>query len=109
MLRIEDGNIYLTKGDTAYLQVDVTFDDGTAYEPFTGDTITLSVKTDTEATDYVFTKTVNIGEMFYIEPEDTAEQEVGKYYYDVQVNTAAGEIFTVIEPSGFYIRSEVTV
>lgn len=44
MLRIEDGNIYLTKGDTAYLQVDVTFDDGTAYEPFKGDTITLSVK-----------------------------------------------------------------
>lgn len=110
MLRIEDGAIYLTKGDTAYLKVNLAFDDGTEYEVQEGDTLTLSVKPDTkDETPYVFTKTVKPGETFEIKPEDTKEQEVGSYYYDVQLNTSIGEIFTVIEPTRFYIRNEVTV
>ena len=104
MLKIEEGKIYLTRGDTAYLNVAI---DGR--EPQAGDTVILSVKKNIDDADYAFQKNVSFGEIFVIMPEDTKDLEYGKYYYDVQVNTAIGEVFTVIEKTAFYIREEVTL
>lgn len=99
MLKIDENRIYLTRGDTAYLFAQI--DD----EEIKG-TISLTVKKDI-AGEELISKTIPIGESFVLVPEDTKDLDYGKYYYDVQINTDAGEIFTVIEKTPFYLREEV--
>lgn len=108
MLKIEEGKIYLTKGDTAYLQIAITLDDGTTYSTHEGDTLTLSVKKDLKDAAYALQKVVAANEVITILPTDTEELEYGKYVYDVQLNTSLDEVFTIIAPSGFYLKEEVT-
>lgn len=110
MFTISGGNITLTRGDTAYLALDLTVND----EPYTyteGDEIVLSVRKTTrdDDTQYLFQKVVPAGEMFVIEPEDTKPLDYGRYKFDIQLNTVKGEIFTVIGPADFRISEEVTL
>lgn len=103
MLTIDEGVIYHTRGDTGYIQL--AFD----YDWQDGDTVTLSVKKDYESEDYLFQKTVVGGQIITIYPQDTAELEYGNYIYDVQVNTALGEVFTVVGPNKYKLTKEVTI
>lgn len=105
MLRIEDENeILLTRGDTAYLTVKL---DG--YEPLEGDTISFTVKKAISDTEPVLKLTIPIDEAFVFQPSDTAGLPYGKYYYDIQIDTAFGEVFTVVEKSPFRLKEEVNV
>lgn len=108
MLRIEDGFIYLTRGDTAYLNVDIVLEDGSAYPMTPADKLTLSLKKSITDTDYALSKTIQGTTKFSILPLDTKPLEYGKYLFDVQLTTAKGEVFTIIEKSNFYIKEEVT-
>lgn len=108
MLRIDEGKIYLTRGDTAYLDILITLDDGANYVPTDGDKIYFSVKQNLDDTEYALQKEVAAGETIILMPADTNSLPIGKYWYDVQLNTAIGEVFTVIEKSAFYLREEVT-
>lgn len=110
MLKISGSNITLTRGDTAYLSLDLTLNND-PYEYEDGDTVTLSVRRTTkdDDTQYLFQKVVTAGDAIVIEPEDTKPLEYGRYKYDVQLNTAKGEVFTVVEPSEFKIAEEVTL
>lgn len=109
MLSVSGTTIKLTRGDTAYLSLDLTMD-GEAYEYADGDTVTLSVRVNTDDNpEYLFQKVVNAGETIVIQPEDTKPLAYGRYKYDVQLNTVQGEVFTVIEPSTFQITEEVTL
>lgn len=105
MFKIEEQTIYLTKGDSAYIRVKVEPDSYIAHE---GDTITLSVKKKITDSGYAFQKVVAAGEVIHIIPEDTKNLDCGKYIYDVQLSTSYGDVFTIVEPSSFYIREEVT-
>lgn len=117
MLYINGTEIHLTRGDTAYLTVPlrkVLFDENgqTRYEPYImkeDDTLTLTVKRSTKDTEACFQK-VNTGtNTFHIEPKDTCDCEFNyKYTYDVELRTANGDNFTVVEPSCFKILPEVT-
>lgn len=110
MLTIEDGAISLTRGDTAYLNIAIQNDDGSDYEFQEGDTLTLSVRKDYEEdTPYLFQKKVDGGQTIIIYPEDTKDKEYGSYYYDVQLNTYLGEVFTVVGPYRFKLTKEVTL
>lgn len=113
MLYVEsDGTIKLTRGDTAYLEVPVNMilEDGTTtpYEIKAGDTMRLSVKKNTSDEEYCFQKEVVSTSLFKIEPEDTGHCEFGKYKYDVELTTAEGDVYTVIEETPFRILPEVT-
>jgi hypothetical protein len=110
VLYIDPNNtIRLTRGDTAYLDIDIVEDStGEPYEMKAGDTLTLSVKCTVNDAECCFCKTVEQTKLIVINPEDTAHLQFGKYKYDVQLNTAAGEVFTVIEPACFTIMPEVT-
>lgn len=113
MLYVEPGNVIkITRGDTGYLEVPVDMiledDTKTPYEVKAGDTMTLSVKKSTKDTEYCFQKTVNSTNLFKIEPEDTSHCEFGKYRYDVELTTAEGDTYTVIEDTLFTILPEVT-
>lgn len=109
MLRFEDNDIYLTRGDTAYIGLNLTDNSGDSYEIKDGDTVTLSVKKNIEDENYALQITVPLGEDIYIRPEDTKELEYGRYFYDIQITTAYGEIFTVITKSLFKLEEEVTL
>ena len=105
MLNIDgDNNIKLTRGDTAYITLEVTRD-GEPYD-FTNDQTKLTVKKDTKTNWVVFQKTFN-GPTITIEPSDTEGLDYQTLKYDVQIITTSGEVFTVIEPRDFTIAEEV--
>ena len=104
-----DNTIRLTRGDTAYLEVPlVDAVTGATYEMQSGDKLTLSVKKNVKDSACCFSKVVEGTNLFKILPEDTAGCEFAKYKYDVQLDTASGDTFTVIEPACFTIMPEVT-
>ena len=108
MLEIKDnGSIYLTRGDSAYLTVVVKNGDQ-LYQPVEGDLLYFSVKKDVDDVGYVIHKVFHVGNAIVINPEDTKEQDFGKYVYDVQLSRPNGEVYTVVEPTLFYIKEEVT-
>lgn len=110
MLNITENRISLTRGDTAYLDIEVKID-GNAYELQEDDTLTLTVKkkpSDTDSEPILIQKVIYGETLFHIEPSDTAELPFGKYKYDVQLNKANGDVFTIIEPTLFIVLEEVT-
>lgn len=104
MLRFEENDIYLTRGDTAYIGLNLTGFDGTLE-----DTLTMSVKKSVSDIDYTFQIIVPFGSDIKILPEHTRELEYGKYFYDIQLDMANGDVFTIVAPSKFVVTEEVTV
>ena len=106
MLTIKNNNdIHLTQGDSAYLTVEITNDDGTLYSIKEGDTLTMTVKSTNRTK--IFSKTVQAYESIIIEPKDTADVGVGRYKYDIQLNTE-NQIYTIIPVSSFFIEEGIT-
>ena len=105
MLTIKGNDIHLTKGDSAYLNVEITNDDGTPYAIKEGDSLTITVKA-TNGTK-IFSKTVQAYESIIIEPKDTIDAGVGRYKYDIQLNTE-NQVYTIIHVSSFFIEEGIT-
>lgn len=103
-----DNSIELTRGDTARLAVTLTQEDGTEYTIQPGDSLTLSLKKSVKDAIVVLQKVITGETTFCIQPKDTAGLDFAKYKYDVQLTTAAGEVYTVIAPNTFKIAAEVT-
>lgn len=112
MLYVEGNVIKLTRGDTAYIEVPikVKLDDGTetTYEIADDDVLTFSVKKTVKDSELCIQKVCTGSNIFHILPTDTEGYEFGKYLYDVQLKTAAGDVYTVVEPTLFQILQEVT-
>lgn len=102
MFYVNGTNIKLTRGDSASLSVAL---DG--YEMQDGDTLTLSVKVDPNKTDYLLQLTAQDMAFTFL-PETTAGLPFGAYRYDIQLETANGEVYTVIPVSSFTIMEEIT-
>ena len=109
MLKVKGNNIKLTRGDTAYLTVPITDTvSGETYEIDNSDVLTFSVRKNVNAKEYLFQKVVQGSNVFKILPTDTSDLRYGTYIYDVQLDMANGDRFTIIEPSNFEVTSEVT-
>lgn len=105
----ENGVITLTRGDTAYISVNIQND--VSSEPYTvkeDDTLRLTVKKQVTDKNIAFQKVVKGVSTFIINPEDTKDLAFDKYKYDVELTTATGEVFTVVPPTAFVIDKEVT-
>lgn len=102
MFKIDGNNLYLTRGDTAYLSVSITGSDRVIKN------MILSVKKNIADAEYAFQLTATDNK-FIFEPEDTKDLDYGKYVYDIQITTEYNEIFTIVEKSNFYITDEVTI
>ena len=105
MLTIKGNEIHLTQGDSAILTVEITNDDGTPYAIKEGDSLTITVKA-TNGTK-IFSKTVQAYESIIIEPKDTVDAGVGRYKYDIQLNTE-NQVYTIIPVSSFFIEEGIT-
>lgn len=105
MLTIKGNDIHLTRGDSAFLSVAISNDDGTPYQIKEGDVLTITVKA-TNGTK-IFSKTVQAYESIVIDPQDTIDAGVGRYKYDIQLNTE-NQVYTIIPVSSFFIEEGVT-
>ncbi len=109
MLKINGSDIYITRGDTAEIDVEISRSDGTAYTLASTDKLTLTVKKSISAEKEVISKTLTGSSRIKIAPTDTSGLAFGEYVYDIQLNTADGGIYTIVEPSKLIIATEVTV
>ena len=110
MLHIkDDGTIRLTRGDTARLTIPIINSaSNSEYAMQSGDVLFFTVKKSAKDTNYLFQKKVIGANSIHIKPEDTDNLSFGKYKYDVQLTTASGDVYTIIEPSVFEIMEEIT-
>lgn len=112
MLEIKNDVIKITKGDTAAIRVELTHVNGTSYEMQEGDKLTLTVRKkpssgimlSAESSTNVIEMTANMTKLL----------EVGACCYDIQLETASGEIYTVVglrdnQLSNMVVWSEITV
>lgn len=106
MLYVEGNTIRLTRGDTAFLTVPITAA-GEEYTMQSGDTLVMSVKKTVNDAEYSFQKVAD-GNVIHILPDDTKTLPFGKYKYDLQLNTADGDVYTLIDVDTFEIMAEVT-
>ena len=102
----KNGDIKLTRGDTAYLTASVNTKDGEPYTVKTDDVLTMTVKQDYND-EPLIEKKITGTTTFHIEPGDTKDLEFGTYVYDVQVTMANGDNFTFIADKKFKITNEV--
>ena len=112
MFRITgDGDIYLTRGDTAKIDFDIRDGDGDAYTLTGTDVLTFTVKADTATSTETLQKTLSPGytlPRITLAPADTSSLAYGEYVYDVQVVLTGGETFTPVGPYKFILTEEVT-
>ena len=108
MLYIEGNTIKLTRGDTAYLTVPIKLATEEEYTMQSGDTLVMSVKKSINDEHYAFQKQATNGNTIHIEPADTEQLAFGKYKYDIQLNTADGDVYTLIDVDVFELLPEVT-
>lgn len=107
MLKVKNNNISITRGDSGVVKVLPTNPDGTPYQVKAGDTITLTVKANTDTVETLISLPVVDGQAV-LKPAHTKSLKYGAYVYDVQLMTAEGDVYTFITPHTFKILEEVT-
>ena len=99
MLKVIGKKIFITRGDTAYITVNVYAPDGSEYVLQEGDKLWFAVKRKTTDKDYLISpKELSIGinpstgkqeAVLSIFPQETKNLDFGSFVYDVSlVNTA---------------------
>lgn len=107
LIVLKNNEIRLTRGDTARLTVNLADDEKQPYIMQNEDKLTLAIKLTTRAKECLLKKTIKGNNVFHIEPSDTKDFVFGRYVYDVQIDTANGDSYTVIPFSCFEIMDEV--
>lgn len=111
-----DGNtIYLTRGDSLFLQVSMTRN-GEQYTPVAGDSIRFALKRNVlnpNQSDFVDTTPIILKSIPYdtlmlqLDPSDTSALPFGTYVYDIEITFSDGRVDTFITDSKFIITREV--
>lgn len=104
----QNGEIKLTRGDSAEVKIDVFYENGEKYVIKQGDKLVLTLKKKTSDKNALIEKTFGESGTVKIEPEDTKGFNFGVYKYDVELTTNNGDVYTVVAPNDFHICEEVT-
>lgn len=100
-------SINLTRGDSLYLNVSFTVD-GEPYVPVDGDTVRFALKKNIEDEECLVIRNIPIDTMIcHIEPEDTKDLKFDVYWYDIELTTVDGDVYTPIGPAKFKVTKEV--
>lgn len=108
MIKIDDeNNVYLTRGDTATLRVNITDASGEPYSMLPADRLIFTVRRLPEKGSPVIDKTV-AGNVITISTDDTKELTFGKYKFDIYLyNSSSNKLDTFIAERIFEIGEEV--
>lgn len=107
MFEIINGTINITRGDTAYINVNVMNRTTGKYILQDGDVVKFSVKKTINDTTPLIQKQL-IDNKIKILPTDTALLPFGSYVYDIQLTFANGDVNTIVKPNRFEVCDEVT-
>ena len=107
MFKITGTTIRLTRGDSFFATVVMKNQDGTSYQPQTGDEITFTLKKYYTDDNALLTKSIDIDTLLLsIDPEDTEDLPFGWYVYDICLVKANGDVDTFIYESDFEVAKE---
>lgn len=122
MLKIKKNAIYITRGDSAYITVDIYDGSGNLIVPEDGDHVRCQVRDEVNDGTLLFEGTVlenpvtdddgteHMQIIWYIRPQDTRNADMTKsYVYDMQIEFENGDVFTFIQAARFNILDEVTL
>ena len=104
MVKVTDNHIEITAGDSAVF--DVTIMNGESEYDYSNDEVKFGVKKNFNDATCIIEKDVVDGKVT-LEPEDTANLNVGIYFYDVKVVTENGDVCTVISAQQFEVGHSV--
>lgn len=109
MVKIHGTTIEMTRGDTAVLQLYLTYPDGEAYEAAEGDYIRFAMKkTFDDNVPPLLVKEIPTDTLILqIDPLDTKSLRYGQYRYDIQLTTGDGLVDTFIDRAVLSITEEV--
>ena len=108
MLKITDNEVFLTRGDSADLQVIIKDLEGDVYTLQTGDKLEFTLKYNCITDNAIISQDITTDSTIHLTPDDTDALLYGAYWFDVQLTLASGKVYTVIAPHKFNITKEVT-
>lgn len=111
MLKIDkDNKIELTRGDTAYLDINLTqsIKSGSeeSYEIGEHDVIRFTARKN-YVSEIALQKVLEGKSVIHILPEDTRALDFGDYVYDIEITLENGDVFTIVS-SKLKLGNEVT-
>lgn len=111
MIKVRRNKIFMTRGDTVSLKVDLTDYNGDPYSLQTGDEAIFRLKKSACDKRLLIEKELEVDEdgqlYLIIDPEDTENLKFGVYYYEVEVITSDDCHFTVIDNSPLELGKEL--
>lgn len=109
MVKVNGTSITMTRGDTAMLQLYLTYQDEEPYEPAEGDYIRFAMKKsfDDSVPPMLVIEIPTDTLLLEIEPEDTKTLSYGSYCYDIQLTTSEGIVDTFIDRAILTLTEEV--
>ena len=106
--RIKKDVIFLTKGDSLWLQVEIYDKDGTVYVPSADDHIRFALNKTLNTDDPLLVKDISNDTLeLIIEDFESEPLEVGTFWYDVEIVHSNGFRDTFIGPNKFIVTDEV--
>ena len=114
MIKIKKTSISLTRGDSAYINFTLTDINGEPLQLAAGDRVRCQVRKEPVTGELLFDGEVTYSQQgnqitWHIHPSDTANAQIGTYYWDAQVEYANGDIYTFVDVSEFTLLPEVTL
>lgn len=106
MLVVSENQIYLTRGDTLTITLSLTNDDGSTYIPDEADRIYFRLKKFAATAEILVEKEI-INMILQLNENDTKNLTFGDYRYEIELVTANGSHYTVIENKLFTIGKEI--
>ena len=104
-------DVEIVRGTTNTFEITVTNAFGELYNLGTNEKLLFGVKKEHTDKEYIFVKTVKVGEngvyTVTLHPEDTELCSCCRYYYDVAIQSG-DNFFNVIEASIFHIKENIT-
>lgn len=84
MLKIEGNNIFITRGDSAVIDLTIYDEEGNIYAPKQSDVVVFSVKVNVNNVDTILRKTFE-NLTLELRPEETIKFNYGEYFFDVKL------------------------
>lgn len=107
MIKIKNNVITITKGDSASIKVTLRTEDGEEYVMHEGDKLIMTVRKKFESPVLIqIESATNIIDLF---PKDTKCLEKGPCVYDIELQTSAGDVFTVVGINSDIYRTNMIV
>lgn len=109
MLKVENNAIYLTRGDTAFLEIGLTDEHGDPYIPQPLDIVIFRLKKSASSKPVLIEKIIDPETMVLeLNENDTKSLKFDTYKYEIELTTADNNYhFTAIENEDFEIGPEL--